>query len=206
MYPDILIICGPSGAGKGTVISHLMEDERLWLSRSVTTRQPRPGESRGVHYDYITMEDFIAQRDKNELAEWNIYNNCGYGTPAAPLLAAWRESKTAVLDIDINGVRQIFERFHDRNVKCIFLVPDSRDDLKTRLINRGDDPADVDRRVGHADREYGEVARRLPFINAIVNNTAGNPGVAVTAIRRMMETGVWDEDRMDIVQAFLAVV
>ncbi|MCL2433458.1 MAG: guanylate kinase [Clostridia bacterium] len=204
MTTDIMIICGPSGAGKGTVISQLVEDQRLWLSRSVTTRAPSPGEERGVHYDFITMEDFIALRDKNELAEWNIYNNCGYGTPVVPLVSQLENGKTVVLDIDLNGSRQIYERFKDKNVKGVFLVPDSRRDLNARLLNRGDDPADVARRLGHAEREYSEVSGGLPFISAIVNNTLGYPSAAVDIIRRMLRTGVWDECRMDIVKAFSA--
>ena len=200
MLPHLLIICGPSGAGKGKIIENLMQDKDFWLSRSTTTRAPRSGEVEDIHYRYVSMEAFLADREAGLFAESNIYNTNGYATPSLPLEEAVARGQTVILDIDINGAAQIAARYPDWRVRCVFVVPESLKELNVRLTLRGDDPADVEKRLACARAEYQSVASELPFINAVVLNANGRLEGAVRNILRMAQSDVWDQNRMDIIR------
>ncbi len=137
----LVIISGPSGVGKGTVVSLLKEiyaerNEKLYLSISCTTRLPREGEQEGVNYYYISEKEFKKRIKKNDFFEYNIYGTGKYyGTPKSTALKYLKDGYDVILEIDINGYRQIKEQIPD----ClgIFIMASNEEELYERLKNRG---------------------------------------------------------------------
>jgi guanylate kinase len=154
------VIFGPGGVGKGTLVQRLTAaDDRLWLSRSWTTRERRPGEPADA-YVFVDREAFLAKRAAGGFLETNEFAGNGrwYGTP-------WPEpgdDRDIVLEIDLNGARQVLERFPD--AVPILVVPPTREELERRLRGRGDDEEHVQRRLALADSEVAEgeaIARHI---------------------------------------------
>ena len=190
-----LVVCGPSGVGKGAVIAQLRKRMPCYLSRSVTTRAPRPNEKDGEHYDYIDAPAFAALEKANFFAEYNHYNSASYGTPVAPFTAAVERGECCIFDIDINGARQLRENFGHLHMRMIFLLPDSMDSLARRLIARGDDPADIQKRMNNTRRELEELRREDGFIDAYIANKFGELKATVTALDTMIQTDNWPKNR-----------
>lgn len=136
----IVIFSGPSGVGKGTVLETILkENPDFFFSVSATTRDPRPNEIPGVSYHFITTEEFEKLVAEDNLLEYNHYASGDYyGTPATPVRQALARGGTAVLDVEPNGAFQILERYPQ--AVTIFLVPPTLEDLRVRLIKRGDTP------------------------------------------------------------------
>lgn len=161
--PLILVLSGPGGAGKGTVIRRLVErDPRLWLSRSWTTRARRPGEDEDA-YTFVDRDAFLARAKAGGFLEWATVLGEYYGTPIpdAPL------GRDVVLEIDVQGAQQVLERVNDRTIVCALLVPPSEVEQAARLRGRGDGEAHVERRLALGVQEL-EVGKR--FADAIVVN------------------------------------
>jgi guanylate kinase len=162
----LIILSGPSGAGKGTISQGLLKGNKsILLSISITTRQPRPGEEHGTNYFFTQQDEFKAMVAQNKLLEWaKVYDNY-YGTPRQ-----WVESKLAngedvLLEIDIQGALQVKEKFP----QCIliFVVPPSINELQARLIGRGTDHSEVIAR--RLECVTGEL-REIPKYDFIVVN------------------------------------
>ena len=131
----VLILSGPSGVGKGTVVNKLLETaDNVTLSISATTRKPRIGEIDGVHYFYISREDFEDKIKNNELLEYNLYNGNYYGTLKSYVESLQAEGKHVILEIDVNGGRQIKERTPD--AITVFMTAPSDEEIERRLRNR----------------------------------------------------------------------
>ncbi|WP_342627317.1 guanylate kinase [Nguyenibacter vanlangensis] len=162
-----LVISAPSGAGKSTIANALRAAEpRLLHSVSVTTRQPRPGETDGVHYHFRTMDRFQQMAESGELLEWATVFGRGYGTPRAPVEAALAEGRDMVFDIDWQGHRQIRAAL-PADVVSLFVLPPSLAELERRLCNRAsDDPEEIARRM-QAARD--EIAHWQEFDHVIIN-------------------------------------
>lgn len=150
-----LVLCAPSGGGKGAITEALLAREPgLHRSVSVTTRPPRPGEVDGVHYHFITKDAFSVAERNGELLEWArvLRGHHGYGTPRAPVEAALTAGEDMVFDIDWQGFRQLRDRLPG-DVVGVFILPPGLDVLEQRLRARGDDAKEVDRRMREAREE-----------------------------------------------------
>ena len=132
----LLVVSGPSGAGKGTICKVLMNrNEDLKLSVSATTRQPRTGEVEGVNYYFLTHEKFNDMISKNEFLEYaQTYSNF-YGTPKGPVMESLEKGQDVVLEIEMQGARQVKQIYPDAIL--IFVLPPTLSELQSRLCNRG---------------------------------------------------------------------
>jgi guanylate kinase len=163
----LIVLSGPSGVGKTTVVRHLRESApQLWVSVSATTRFPRPGESDGINYLFVNDDQFDRLLADDDLLEWATYAGHRYGTPSAPVGAVRASGKPVLLEIEIEGARQVRRRVPDST--SVFLAPPSRDVLVARLTGRGTEPDDVvAQRLARAD---AELAAAEEFDHVVVND------------------------------------
>jgi guanylate kinase len=162
------VLAGPTAVGKGTVSADIRERyPEVWLSVSVTTRPARAGEIEGVHYHFIDEAAFDELIAAGELLEWAVvHGRYRYGTPARAVAAALDAGKPALLEIDLQGARQVREAMPD--ALMVFLAPPSWDELARRLVGRGTESAEErERRLATARRE---MAARSEFDVTIVND------------------------------------
>ena len=135
-FKKLIIITGPSGVGKGTVVKQLLgKDKDIWLSVSATTRSPRMGEKEGENYYFISEEKFKDMIDKNEFLEWAQFAGNFYGTPLSTVSEKIEKGFIVLLEIEVEGARQIKEKFPE--ALSIFLLPPSKEELEKRIRNRG---------------------------------------------------------------------
>ncbi len=143
----LVIISGPSGVGKGTIVKHLQdryeeEKKKLYLSISCTTRSPREGEVDGVNYYFITEKEFKKRITKSDFLEYNVYGTGKYyGTPKSTVLKYLKKGYDVILEIDINGYKQIKENYPDS--VGVFIMPPDTKELYNRLKNRNTETEDV---------------------------------------------------------------
>jgi guanylate kinase len=175
----VFVITGPSGVGKGTLIRGLMERlPALELSVSATTRPPRPGERDGVDYHFLTREEFERRVRAGEFVEHADYAGRSYGTLRSELEERVRAGAPVVLEIEVQGARQVRASVPD--AVQVFIAPPSLDALRTRLIGRGtDDPEEVQRRLGVAAQE---LQAQPEFAHVVVNDRLQDALEALTAI------------------------
>ncbi|MDW8801090.1 guanylate kinase [Clostridium sp. A1-XYC3] len=163
----LVVISGPSGAGKGTICKALLEQNDFWLSVSSTTRQPRKGEIEGTNYYFLSREQFedrIAKDDFLEYAE--VYGNY-YGTPKSKALEAIEKGQDVVLEIDIQGALKVKDTYPEG--VFIFILPPSMEELKKRIINRGSEtPESLMTRFKSAYKEINYISK---YNYAVVNDT-----------------------------------
>ena len=161
------MLSGPSGVGKGSVVAVLRRRHPdVWLSVSVTTRSPRPGEQDGVEYSFISQAEFDRMVAAGELLEHDAHMGASYGTPRAPVEEQLRKGVPVLLEIDLHGARQV--RAQMPEAQLVFLAPPSFDELARRLVGRGtEDPAKVRDRL---DRARMEVAAEDEFDVVVVND------------------------------------
>jgi guanylate kinase len=176
----LFVVAGPSGVGKGTVIRRVLEiDPGVLLSVSATTRNPRPGEVDGVHYFFVSEEEFDRLVASDALLEWAvIFGHHRSGTPSGPVEQARSEGRNVVLEIDVQGARQVRERAPDATL--IFLAPPSLEELKRRLRDRGtEDEAELEGRFAAEEQELGEASR---FDYVVVNDEVNRAAEEITRI------------------------
>ena len=176
MTSPIIVVAGPSGVGKGTVIAWVREHmPEVWLSVSATTRAPRPGEVDGVNYHFLSREAFDAMVDDGGFLEWAEYAGNRYGTPIAPVLEQQASGHPVLLEIELQGARQVRERLPQATL--VFIAPPSWDELVRRLTGRGTESAElVAQRLATA-RE--EMAAESEFDVTIVNDAVERAGQAL---------------------------
>jgi guanylate kinase len=161
------VIAGPSGVGKGTLIRGLLQRlPGLELSISATTRAPRPGEADGVDYHFLTAEEFERRVRAGEFVEHASYLGRRYGTLRSELERRTAEGATIVLEIEVQGARQVREAMPD--ALQVLILPPSLDALRTRLVGRGTDaPEQIEQRLRTAEQE---IAARGEFAHVVVND------------------------------------
>ena len=185
--PRLLVLSGPSGVGKSTVVRELRAHHpEIWLSVSVTTRFPRPGEVDGVHYHFVSDAAFDALVAENGLLEWATFAGHRYGTPRAPVEERLAAGVPVLLEIELQGARQV-RKLMDQAL-LVFLAPPTWDELVRRLTRRGTEPADViERRLATA-RE--ELAAEEEFDITLVNTSVQD---VVTRLVTLLTAGVAGE-------------
>jgi guanylate kinase len=163
----LLVLAGPTAVGKGTVAAHIRAHHpEIHLSVSATTRAPRPGEIDGVHYFFVDDAEFDRMIAQGELLEYaTVHNRFRYGTPRGPVDAALDAGKTVLLEIDLQGARQV--RDAEPSATLVFLLPPSWDELVKRLVGRGTEGAEE--RARRLRTAKGELAAQNEFDYRIVN-------------------------------------
>jgi guanylate kinase len=162
------VLSGPSGVGKSTVVACLRRRHpEIWLSVSVTTRAPRPGEIDGREYHFVSGAEFDRMVENNELLEWATFAGHRYGTPRQPVAERLREGVPALLEIDLAGARQV--RRAVPGALLVFLAPPSWEELVRRLTSRRTEPAEVIERRLEVARV--ELAAEAEFDVTLVNTS-----------------------------------
>lgn len=166
MAGKIFIISAPSGTGKTTVISKVVQGvPNLVLSVSTTTRSPRPGEKEGVDYHFVNEDSFNTMIKRGEFVEWASVHGHLYGTSKQVVNGLIKDGKHVLLDIDVQGAEK-FKKTYPFSV-TIFILPPSFDDLAKRLSKRGTEPKEeIEKRVKDAEEEY---KRRHEYDYQVVN-------------------------------------
>ena len=197
MKPFLLVLSAPSGGGKTTIAKMLLQGrEDLGYSVSATTRPMRPGERDGTDYHFLSRDEFIRRRDKAEFLEWATYSGELYGTLKSEIEAIFARGRHAVLDVEIEGARQIRTNFP--NSLLLFVLPPSAEALVQRLIGRKtEDPALVRERILRASDELTAVAE---YDYAILNEDLV---VAVAQVAAILEAESWRVGRQDTLPAFI---
>ncbi len=163
----LIVICGPSGVGKGTICKKfLTKNTDIKLSISATTRSPRDGEQHGVSYYFLDTQKFEDMIEKDEFLEYaRVYDNC-YGTPKQAVFENLEKGEDVLLEIDIQGAMQVKEKYPDG--VFIFILPPSLEELKNRIVNRGTETEEsLKKRFGSA---FSEISKIENFDYYLVNN------------------------------------
>jgi guanylate kinase len=162
----LVVIAGPSGAGKSSIVRRLLDQRPFRFSVSATTRDPRPGELDGVHYRFLDVTQFRKMIGDSQFLEWADYGTNLYGTPLAPVLDTLDRGEDVLLEIEVQGARQVREAYPD--ALMIFIRAPSLDELARRLRRRGDTNEDqIERRLEIAHWELS-IAENL-FDHIVVN-------------------------------------
>ena len=139
---NLFVISGPSGAGKGTLVSRLMAAvDDAWLSVSATTRAPREGEVNGIQYYFVSFEEFERMIDAGEFLEWARFSGNYYGTPRASVRKHMAQGEQVILEIEIQGARQVKAQLPEAHL--VFIEPPSLEELEKRLRGRGTESEDA---------------------------------------------------------------
>ena len=160
----LLVVSGPSGAGKGTICKALLnKNDQIKLSVSATTRKPRTGEVHGVNYFFIEKEEFTKMIENGEFLEHaQIYDNF-YGTPKAAIIECLEKGQDVILEIEMQGARQIKEVYPEG--VFIFVLPPSLEELKSRIVGRGTETQEeIEKRFSCAFEEINQIVNYDYFI------------------------------------------
>lgn len=197
MKGQILIISGPSGSGKSTLLGRLLKEENdLYFSISSTTRAPRQGETEGVNYYFINKDEFKKGIDADEFLEWAFVHGNYYGTSLKPVLKALEEGKIAIFDIDVQGFNIAKSKFAE-NITSVFITTASKNELKSRLQNRGTDSAQtIEKRLINA---VGEMEHILEYDYFLINDDLQNCYENLRGILRSMRLKTSNLDAKEII-------
>jgi len=162
----LLVVSGPSGVGKSTITNRLRADERFWISVSVTTRVMRTGEVDGIDYIFVSEDKFNQMIEDNQFLEWADFAGSKYGTPKKAVEEALQDGKNVILEIELNGARQV--RKNSKNAILIFIEPPSWEELTARLINRGTESEQSTQ--ARLDRAKEELLAAAEFDYVVINH------------------------------------
>jgi len=188
------IISGPSGVGKSTVLSALFKKrENMYFSVSATTREARPGEEDGVHYHFLNVDTFKKWIEQDEFLEHAEFVGNYYGTPKKYIYAAMDEGRDVILDIEVQGAKQVYEKMPE--VVRIFIAPPNWPELERRLTSRGTDSAEkIQQRLQRAKDDFQTAAVYDYFV---INDTVEGAVAELEAI--MMAEHCKPEERMALI-------
>ena len=163
----VFVVAGPSGSGKDTLFKELFKRKpEIKFSISSITRPMRVGEVEGEKYNFITREKFLSMLENNELLEYNEYIGNFYGTPKAPVIAAIENGDDILIEVDVNGAKEICEKLPE--AITVFIMPPSYKELKRRLSGRGTETQElIEKRLKEA---LNEIARATEFDYIVVND------------------------------------
>ncbi|WP_439593291.1 guanylate kinase [Microbacterium sp.] len=178
----LLVLAGPTAVGKGTVAAHIKANHpEILLSVSATTRPPRPAEVDGEHYFFVDDAEFDRMIAAGELLEHaTVHNRFRYGTPRGPIDAALAEGRTVLLEIDLQGARQV--RAAEPSATLVFLLPPSWDELVDRLVGRGTEGDEE--RARRLRTAKVELASQNEFDYRVVNDDVARAAAEVAALAR----------------------
>ena len=162
----LLVVSGPSGVGKSTITNQLRGDDRFWISVSVTTRKMRAGEVDGVNYHFVNDDVFDRMISNGEFLEFAEFAGAKYGTPRKPVENALTSGKNVILEIELNGARQI--RKNSKEAIMVFIEPPTWEELTARLINRGTE-SDLSAQA-RLERAKEELSAASEFDHVVVNH------------------------------------
>lgn len=168
----LIVLCGPAGVGKGTVLGRVREQHpQIWLSVSATTRQPRPGEVDGVNYFFMPEQEFLDKEAAGEFLETaDVFGLAHYGTPVKPVVEHLERNIPVILEIDIQGARSVKQRAGELGIEVmtVFIAPPSFEELERRLIGRGTETPE--QQAKRLETAKIELAAESEFDKVIVNN------------------------------------
>ena len=179
----LLVVSGPSGVGKGTLVKALMDrNSRIKMSVSATTREPRPGEIEGVHYFFKTEEEFKAMVDRGEFLEYiHVFGSKSYGTPRSFVEQQLENGYDVILEIDVQGAMKVKQSFPD--AVLMFITAPSMSEIKSRLIGRGTETMEqVEKRFATAFEEI----KMIPEYDYVIVNDVVD--VAVHHMEAILES------------------
>jgi guanylate kinase len=192
----LIVISGPAGTGKGTVVGRLLEkNPNIKLSISKTTRKPRPGEKEGVNYFFVSREQFEEEIKNERFLEYAEYNNNYYGTPKDFVFEALEKGYDVILEIETKGALQIKKVFSD--AVLIFLLPPSIEELYKRLVKRGTESEDEIR--ARLEIAKNEIKLVPEYDYCVINDNVDD---AAEKIQKIIEVEKLKSRRFDI-QSFL---
>ncbi len=176
----LVVLAGPTAVGKGTVSAFIRDHyPEVTLSVSATTRKPRPGEVDGVHYFFVSDAEFDRMISQRELLEWaTVHNSYRYGTPRTPIDAALAEGKRVLLEIDLQGARQV--RSVMPEALLVFLLPPTWEELVRRLTGRGTE--DTEEQQRRLETARVELAAQDEFDARVVNREVGQAAQEVVEL------------------------
>ena len=176
---NLIVVSGPSGAGKGTIISHLMKDyDNMCLSVSMTSRAIRSNDIPGETYFFVSKEEFVERIKRNEFLEYAIYNDNYYGTPRDKINEKLNEGIDVILEIEIQGALKVKELVPD--AIFIFILPPSMKELKRRLITRGTDS--MEKILSRFKTAYKEINEVTKYNYVVINDEVENAVLKVKSI------------------------
>lgn len=176
---NLIVISGPSGSGKGTIIKELQKiNTKTWLSISMTTRNIRPGDIPNESYYFVTKEEFETRITKDRFLEYAEYNNNYYGTPKDKILEKLNQGLDVILEIEIQGALKVKELIPD--AIFIFILPPSLKELKRRLIGRKTES--IDKIISRFKTAYQEINQVTKYNYIVINDEINNSVEKVNSI------------------------
>ncbi|MDF2613605.1 MAG: guanylate kinase [Clostridia bacterium] len=173
-----IVLSGPSGSGKGTIVRKLIMHEEFKLSVSATTRAPREGEIDGVHYFFKTKNEFRSMIEQNELLEYAVFCDNYYGTPKSFIEEYVKNGKDVILEIEVQGAKQIKAIYPD--ALFIFVMPPSLSELENRLVGRNTETEEVIRK--RLERAKEELSLYKEYDYVVINDTIEEAAKAIELI------------------------
>jgi guanylate kinase len=198
----MLVISGPSGSGKSSLMSEMFKSiDNIYFSISTTTREKRDNEEEGVDYYYISKEEFEKDMEKGLFLEWARVHDNYYGTSLKPILKALDDGKLVVFDIDVQGHKIAREKFGDA-ITSIFITTPNQEELKARLVKRGTDSTEViTKRINNA---LLEMRRVKEYDYLLINDDFDNTLKKLTAIAMSSRSRINSIDIEDFISSWVS--